>query len=112
MTLDEFVDEGIRLGREHGYHPTAFIGMRKEQGTRPAIERLVKSSEPKAGFKRMQELGMVEWTLKSAVMKYPDEFSKEAKIYAQARLEGTLDAEPHALLDHIRRVHRAKDRAQ
>ena len=26
--LEAFIDETIRLSRQHGYHPTAFIGMR------------------------------------------------------------------------------------
>jgi hypothetical protein len=41
--LEAFIDEGIKLSIERGYHPTIFVGMRHARGTIDAIERLVQS---------------------------------------------------------------------
>lgn len=92
MTLEEFVDEGIRRARAVGYHPTTFMSMwANDRSTKP-IEKLVISSEPKSGYQRMVTAGLKDWTLESAVVKFPHLFSREAKAYAQARLDGKLDA--------------------
>jgi len=92
VKLEQFIDEGIKLGIKHGFQPTVFLRMRQDHGLVVAIERLVKTGEPQAGFKRMKEFGLLDWTLEAAVLKYPDQFSKHAKEYAKARLEGVLDA--------------------
>jgi hypothetical protein len=92
LTLDQFVDEGIRRGSAAGYHPTVFLRMRQDYGTKQAIERIVKTSKPQSGFRRMKDLGLLEWTLESAVLKFPEQFSSHAGTYAKARLDGTLDA--------------------
>ncbi|MGI4945607.1 MAG: hypothetical protein ACRYHQ_34430 [Janthinobacterium lividum] len=92
MTLEQFIEEGIKLGIKHGFQPTVFVRMRQDYGLVGAIERLVKTGEPQAGFRRMKEFGLVDWTLEAAVLKYPDRFSKHAKEFAKARLDGILDA--------------------
>ncbi len=92
MTLDQFVDELIRRARPRGYTPTTFMRMRAEYGTASAIRRLVETSEAQSGFHRLRELGMSDWCLEAAVLKFPDQFTKRTIDYARARLAGIFDA--------------------
>ncbi len=92
MTLEEFVDESLRRSAAIGYHPTAFMAMWARDRSSGPIERWVISSDPKAGYRRMVKAGLQDWTLEAAVMKYPERFTPKARIYAEARLSGSLDA--------------------
>jgi hypothetical protein len=58
--LEAFVDEGIRLSKQRGYHPHTFERMRHQHGTIRAIEKLVSSGDLQSGFTRMADLG--SWT--------------------------------------------------
>jgi hypothetical protein len=40
-----------------------------------------------SGFKRLHKLGLIEWTIESAVVKFPAEFSRDAQQCAEWRLE-------------------------
>jgi hypothetical protein len=91
VTLEQFVDELIRRARPRGYVPTIFMRMRAEYGTVSAIKRLVETSEAQSGFRRLKELGMLDWSLESAVLKFPDQFTRKTIEYARARLQGILD---------------------
>lgn len=84
--LEAFIDESIRVSAKHGYHPTAFIGMRHRYQTVGAISRLVVSGDIQSGFKRMQELGLLQWTIEEAVRQFPDEFPKQVRDAAEWRL--------------------------
>ena len=84
--LEAFIDESIRVSREHGYSPTIFVEMRRQHGTVGAIDRLVRSGDIQSGFKRLQVLGLLKWTIESAVLKFPDEFSAEIREAAEWRL--------------------------
>ncbi len=84
--LEAFVDEGIRRARERGYHPTAFVQMRERYLTVEAIRRLVRSGDIQSGFKRMKELGMLEWTLEQAVIQFPQHFNNQDIAAAEWRL--------------------------
>src|SRR5262245_66401830 len=77
--LERFIDESIRVSREHGYHPTAFIGMRQRYGTVGAISRLIVSGGPQRGFMRLKELGLLDWSIEEAIARFPDEFSSEVQ---------------------------------
>jgi hypothetical protein len=92
MTLDQFVDELIRRAAAHRYVPTTFIRMRADYGTVSAIRKLVETSEPQSGFRRLKELGMLDWSLESAVLAFPCQFTAKTIKFARARLDGTLDA--------------------
>lgn len=93
MTLDEFIDESIRRSRAKGYHPSIFIDMRQKFGAIAATKRLVETSEPQSGFKRLKQLGLLDWSLEAAVLKFPNEFpDKKTQEYAKARLDGIFDA--------------------
>lgn len=91
-TLEQFIDETLQRSADRGYVPTVFIGMRNSLGLVTAIQRLVETSEPKSGFRRLKDLGMVEWSLEAAVIRFPSHFTKQAIAYAQVRLDGTFDA--------------------
>ena len=84
--LEAFIDESIRVSQEHGYNPTAFVGMRHRHGTVDAISRLVTSGDLQTGFKRMRALGLLKWTLEGAVMQFPDEFPRPVREAAEWRL--------------------------
>jgi hypothetical protein len=85
--LEAFVDETIRRSKERGYNPSVFVGMRHQFGTIDAIERLVQSGEMQSGFKRLKQLGLLDWTIESAVIKFAAEFSSNAKQCAEWRLQ-------------------------
>ena len=97
LALEAFIDETIRRSRENGYHPTTFISMRERYQTVPAISRLVQNGDVQSGFKRLNELGLVDWTIEAAVMKFPDEFSADTRECAAFRLR--LAREGSALTD-------------
>jgi hypothetical protein len=72
--LEAFIDETIRLGAKKGYHPTVFIGMRDRYGTLEAMKRLVRNGEVQSGFRKLTELGLQEWTVEAAILKFRSEF--------------------------------------
>ena len=84
--LEAFIDETIRVARKHNYHPTAFIEMRHRHGTELAISKLVKSGDVQSGFRRLQKLGLLDHTIETAVLRFPDEFSQETRECAEIRL--------------------------
>lgn len=84
--LEAFIDEAIRLSAKHNYHPTTFVGMRARYGTHEAISRLAVSGDIQSGFKRLCALGLKEWSIESAIMKFPEEFSKDLQECAAFRL--------------------------
>ncbi|MBJ3774929.1 hypothetical protein [Acuticoccus mangrovi] len=87
LTLESFIDEMIRLSRKRGYSPTTFIQMRRRHGTVDAISRLVVSGDIQSGFRRLDALGLLDWTIEAAVRKFPDEFSREVQYAAKWRLD-------------------------
>ena len=94
--LEAFIDESIRISSEHGYHPSAFIGMRSRHGTVSAIDRLVRSGDIQSGFKRLEALGLLEWTVEEAVLRFPDEFSRGVREAAEWRLSQARTGEQSA----------------
>ena len=85
--LEAFIDESIKLSKERGYNPTVFVGMRHQYGTVDAIERLVQSGDLQSGFRRLIQLSLLDWTIETAVTKFPTEFSHNAKQCAEWRLQ-------------------------
>jgi len=61
--------------------------MRHQFGTIDAIERLVQSGEMQSGFKRLKQLGLLDWTIEAAVIKFAAEFSSNARQCAEWRLK-------------------------
>jgi hypothetical protein len=84
--LDVFIDESIKISAKNGYYPTVFQGMRERHTTAGAIEKLLVSGELQSGFKRLQDLGLLQWSIEVAVLKFPDRFSENAKQCAEFRL--------------------------
>jgi hypothetical protein len=85
--LEAFIDESLRLSKERGHNPTIFVGMRHQHGTIDAIERLLQSGDMQSGFKRLKQLDLIDWTIESAVTKFPTEFSHNARQCAEWRLQ-------------------------
>jgi len=85
--LDVFIDELIRRAAAKGYHPMYFIRMRARWGTQEAIKRLVVSSGIQPGFLRLKALGLLEWSIEAAVLKFPTYFDKGVREAAQFRLD-------------------------
>jgi hypothetical protein len=89
LALEAFIDKLIELAglAKPPSNPTIFIRMRRQYGTLEAIERLVQSGDIQSGFKRLQELGLLDWTIEAGVIKFPEEFSSHARECAEWRLE-------------------------
>ncbi len=90
--LDAYVDEGLRRASAKHYHPTVFVGMRTQRGTVEAISRLLISGEIQSGFRRMIEIGLVDYSLESTALRFPGEFSNpvlEAATWRLAQAEQT-----------------------
>ncbi|MGB8277807.1 MAG: hypothetical protein WCF20_07740 [Methylovirgula sp.] len=85
--LDEFIDESIKRSLAKRYNPTSFIQMRQRWGTQEAVKRLVISGEIQSGFKKMQELGLLEWSVEAGVLKFPALFDRETQDAAKFRLD-------------------------
>jgi hypothetical protein len=85
-SLEAFIDETIKLAKARGYSPTIFVGMRRQYGTIEAIERLVQSGDIQSGFKKLRQLGLLDWTIEAAVIKFSNEFGKHVRDCAEWRL--------------------------
>jgi hypothetical protein len=94
--LEAFIDETIAVSAQKAYYPTAFIGMRQRHGTVDAISRLVVSGDVQSGFSKLQRLGLIDYTIEAAVMKFPSEFSKQAQECAAFRLRMVQGGKPDA----------------
>ena len=84
--LESFVAEGVRRAQERGYHPIGLLQMRERHGTAEAIRRLVRSGDIQSGFKRLAELELSEWSVEAAVLRFPEEFSRQDQQAAEWRL--------------------------
>jgi hypothetical protein len=85
--LEKFIDESLRRSSAEGYPAPVFRRMRDDWGTKGAIERLVVSGDIQSGFVRLKELGLIDWSIEAAVLKFPDEFSKAIREAATFRLK-------------------------
>jgi hypothetical protein len=45
------------------------------------------SGEIQSGFKRLRQLGLLEWSIEAAVTKFPDEFPRQIREAAEWRLQ-------------------------
>ena len=72
--LEAFIDEMLYRARQDHYVPSEFIRMRAQYGTVGAISRLVRSGHIQSGFRRLCSLGLREWTIESAVLRFRDQF--------------------------------------
>jgi hypothetical protein len=86
LELEAFIDEMLELAKARGYIPAIFKGMRRQCGTNDAIERLVQSGDTQSGFKRLRQLDLLDCTIESAVIKFPNEFTRNAQECSEWRL--------------------------
>jgi hypothetical protein len=93
--LEAFIDETVRVSANHHYHPTTFISMRQRHGTVEAINRLVVSGDVQSGFKRLKELGLLDYSIEAAILKFPHEFPRSSRECAEFRLRiiGSVEGE-------------------
>jgi hypothetical protein len=84
--LEVFIDESIRRCVANRYHPTAFVQMRDRWGTREAMKRLVVNGELQSGFRRLRNLGLTNWSIEAAVIRFPAYFDKGTREAARLRL--------------------------
>jgi hypothetical protein len=68
-----------------------YIRMRGQHGTAPAIERLVVSGEVQSGFRRLQRLDMLDWSMEAAVGSFPNRLTQTARECAAFRLANVDD---------------------
>lgn len=94
--LEAFIDETIRVSAQHAYYPTAFMAMRERHGTKNAISRLVVSGDVQSGFSKLQKLGLIDYTIEAAIMKFPGEFSRQDHECAEFRLRMVAEDKPDA----------------
>ena len=87
VELEKFIDELIERGGKRGFTPKAFIGMRGSYGTVEAIKKLVISREINRALKRLQEIGLLDYSIEAAVLKFPSEFTHEEQEAARWKLE-------------------------
>jgi hypothetical protein len=68
------------------FTPVVGVDMRDRYGTLDAIERLVQSGEIQSGFKKLEALNKIDWTIEAAVLKFSNEFSPTARECSEFRL--------------------------
>jgi hypothetical protein len=90
--LEEFIEDSLQHLGQRGYVPLDFFEMCRQHGLIAAITRCVEGSEFKSGFLRVLELGLVDWSLETAVVEFPERFTKLTVAYARARLNGVFKA--------------------
>ncbi len=86
--LEVFIDESLSRAKLKKYTPHIFIRNRAENhgSSIEVIERLVKSGDIQTGFKKMKQLGLIDWTVEAAVLKFPDLFTDDARKCADFRI--------------------------
>lgn len=84
--LEAFIDETIRVSAEHGYRPRRFMEMRDRYGTIESISRLVRNGDVQSGFSKLNKLGLIDYSIEAAILKFPDEFSRQDRECAEFRL--------------------------
>lgn len=84
--LEAFINDMNKRASKKGYHPTVFMGMRRDYGTIPAISELVRSGELQSGFTQLRKIEMLDWTIEAAVEKFPKEFDADDRECAAFRL--------------------------
>ncbi len=89
--LEAFVDESLLLFAKRGYVPDVFKRMREQYGTVDAIERLVRSSEIQSGFKKLQDLEMLDRSMEGTVKRFRERFTSEAFECADFRIRNAND---------------------
>jgi hypothetical protein len=92
LTLEEFIEDSLQRSRERGYIPHDFLDGVDQHGLITEITRRVEGSEFKSGLLKVLELGLVDWSLEAAVLKFPDRFTDLTVAYARARLGGVVNA--------------------
>jgi hypothetical protein len=70
-----------------------FQGMRYRRGTVEAIERLMRGGKIQTGFRKLKAVGLLDWSIEAAVIKFSSEFTTAAHECAEFRLRLARDQE-------------------
>lgn len=91
--LEYFCDECIRRSKERNFDHSIFEGMRTRHGTVAAIKTLVEMGGKLSGIKKLNELGLLDWSVEATVVKFPEEFTPRTLESAkeQLRLERAIE---------------------
>ena len=84
--LEAFIDECVRQFIGVRYQPTKFQGMRHRYGTLEAVERLVRGGEVQSGSRKLKALGLLDWSIEAAVIKFSSEFTQATRQCAEFRV--------------------------
>jgi hypothetical protein len=60
--------------------------MRHDHGTEEAVRRLVEADEFQSGLQKLQELGLLDYSLEDAALRFPKRFSKNTLTWAGFKL--------------------------
>lgn len=84
--LENSIDESIRLFGEKGYIPKVFINKR-HYGTVKAIKWVLASEKIQSGFKRIQKIDLLDWSVEAIALKFPEKFTSKELEIAKKRLK-------------------------
>lgn len=84
--LEAFVKELIQRSAACGYYPTTFMRMLERHRTKKAMALLVEQGEIQSGFRRLHELGLLDWSVEAGVVKFRGEFDRMHVEAAEWRL--------------------------
>jgi len=89
--LEAFIDESINRSVKAGYSPFVFQRMRRDHGTQEAVRRLVEADVFQSGLQKLQDLGLLDWSVEAAAIRFPDLFSHTTLEYAGFKLSMAKD---------------------
>lgn len=85
-TLEEFIDKSLQLCDQKRYYSGDFRRMRQISPLIPLIKKLVEKGAAPSGYQKTCKLGLKDWTLEAAVVRYSDRFEKSTIQAAEFRL--------------------------
>ena len=84
--LEYFCDECVRRSKQRNFDHSIFEGMRTRHGSVAAIKTLVEMGGKLSGIKKLNELGLLNWSVEAAVIKFPEEFTPRTLEFAKEQL--------------------------
>jgi hypothetical protein len=85
--LEAYADTMLHRAAEKGFRPTVLIRLRETYGTVRAFSKLFRTDDIESGFRQMKQLGLIEWSIEAAVVKFSREFDQVDVDLARRRLK-------------------------
>ena len=78
----------VKILHDKGYKPTAFLDMISRHGAIDAAKRLVNSTEPSDGYRKLWEMGALQYSVENQILdeRWKTLFSDEERTKAKKRL--------------------------